>query len=54
MGGPSGPTLSFRIAAIRSESVGPEGPPTKTLAAGRRPTCDPLANPRAAAPPPSY
>ncbi|WP_428995554.1 DUF6053 domain-containing protein [Lysobacter enzymogenes] len=24
------------MAAIRSESVGPEGPPTKTLAAGRR------------------
>ncbi|WP_430538928.1 DUF6053 domain-containing protein [Lysobacter enzymogenes] len=34
MGGPSGPTLSDRIAAIRNDSVGPEGPPTNARAAG--------------------
>ncbi|WP_428995531.1 DUF6053 domain-containing protein [Lysobacter enzymogenes] len=28
MGGPSGPTLSFQIAAIGNKSVGPEGPAT--------------------------
>ncbi|WP_425479353.1 DUF6053 domain-containing protein [Lysobacter enzymogenes] len=28
MGGPSGPTLLFQIAAIRAEGAGPEGPPT--------------------------
>ncbi|ALN60692.1 hypothetical protein GLE_5351 [Lysobacter enzymogenes] len=29
MGGPSGPTLLFQVAAIGSKSVGPEGPPTQ-------------------------
>ncbi|WP_394540928.1 DUF6053 domain-containing protein [Lysobacter enzymogenes] len=28
MRGPSGPTLSFQIAAIAAEGVGPQGPPT--------------------------
>ncbi|WP_428995068.1 DUF6053 domain-containing protein [Lysobacter enzymogenes] len=28
VGGPSGPMLSGRIAAIRNEGIGPEGPPT--------------------------
>ncbi|WP_430538991.1 DUF6053 domain-containing protein [Lysobacter enzymogenes] len=28
VGGPSGPTLSAQIAAIRTEGIGPEGPPT--------------------------
>ncbi|WP_428995382.1 DUF6053 domain-containing protein [Lysobacter enzymogenes] len=29
VGGPSGPTLFGRFAAIRNKSVGPEGPLTK-------------------------
>ncbi|WP_428992857.1 DUF6053 domain-containing protein [Lysobacter enzymogenes] len=29
MGGPSGPTLLFQIAATCANSIGPEGPPTK-------------------------
>ncbi|WP_425480929.1 DUF6053 domain-containing protein [Lysobacter enzymogenes] len=28
MGGPSGPTHLFQVAATRASSVGPEGPPT--------------------------
>ncbi|WP_428992781.1 DUF6053 domain-containing protein [Lysobacter enzymogenes] len=32
VGGPSGPMLLCLIAAIRPESVGPEGPPTKARA----------------------
>ncbi|WP_394538234.1 DUF6053 domain-containing protein [Lysobacter enzymogenes] len=28
VGGPSGPTLSGQVAAIRKKSIGPEGPPT--------------------------
>ncbi|WP_428992782.1 DUF6053 domain-containing protein [Lysobacter enzymogenes] len=41
MGGPSGPMLRSQIGAIRPESIGPEGPPTKAARAapGRdRPT----------------
>ncbi|WP_428992768.1 DUF6053 domain-containing protein [Lysobacter enzymogenes] len=31
VGGPSGPTLSGRVAATGHDSVGPEGPPTSKL-----------------------
>ncbi|WP_394540504.1 DUF6053 domain-containing protein [Lysobacter enzymogenes] len=34
MGGPSGPTPSARIAAIRNDRVGPEGSPTKARVIG--------------------
>ncbi|WP_428995058.1 DUF6053 domain-containing protein [Lysobacter enzymogenes] len=40
MGGPSGPTLLSRIAAIRAKGVGPEGPPTVGLACAARPVSD--------------
>ncbi|WP_428995203.1 DUF6053 domain-containing protein [Lysobacter enzymogenes] len=43
MGGPSGPTLSAQIAAIRDQSVGPEGPPTKT--SGPQHRAGPVAQP---------
>ncbi|WP_425606263.1 DUF6053 domain-containing protein [Lysobacter yananisis] len=29
VGGPSGPTLFSQVTAIRNQSIGPEGPPTK-------------------------
>ncbi|WP_425608217.1 DUF6053 domain-containing protein [Lysobacter yananisis] len=35
MGGPSGPTLLFQIAATWDKSVGPEGPPTSAGAPAR-------------------
>ncbi|WP_394540773.1 DUF6053 domain-containing protein [Lysobacter enzymogenes] len=35
MGGPSGPTRLFQVAAIRPNSVGPEGPPTRAGAPAR-------------------
>ncbi|WP_394538249.1 DUF6053 domain-containing protein [Lysobacter enzymogenes] len=34
VGGPSGPTLLFRIAATRPKSVGPEGPATQAKTVG--------------------
>ncbi|WP_430539001.1 DUF6053 domain-containing protein [Lysobacter enzymogenes] len=68
MGGPSGPTLLFQVAAIGSKSVGPEGPPTGSLQSGpeqactagarrispKSPTarCDSAAPPRSTAAPP--
>ncbi|WP_428992777.1 DUF6053 domain-containing protein [Lysobacter enzymogenes] len=58
MGGPSGPMLLCQIAAIRPNSIGPEGPPTKAAARSDKPaaaaTCDPPGSSPAAAPPPSY
>ncbi|WP_425479350.1 DUF6053 domain-containing protein [Lysobacter enzymogenes] len=32
MGGPSGPTLLFPVAALWHKSLGPEGPPTRGCA----------------------
>ncbi|WP_430538917.1 DUF6053 domain-containing protein [Lysobacter enzymogenes] len=38
MGGPSGPRLFGRIAAIGHKSVGPEGPPTEAALPQKRPS----------------
>ncbi|WP_428992719.1 DUF6053 domain-containing protein [Lysobacter enzymogenes] len=36
MAGPSGPMLLSQVAAIRAESIGPEGPPTTAVASRGR------------------
>ncbi|WP_394538659.1 DUF6053 domain-containing protein [Lysobacter enzymogenes] len=39
VGGPSGPMLSFQVAAISAKGIGPDGPPTvarPTLRARRK------------------
>ncbi|WP_428992754.1 DUF6053 domain-containing protein [Lysobacter enzymogenes] len=51
MGGPSGPMLLFQVAAIGSESIGPEGPPTTAdPKASGSPEGPPQATPGARAP----
>ncbi|WP_425606266.1 DUF6053 domain-containing protein [Lysobacter yananisis] len=51
VGGPSGPMLLCRIAAIWAESIGPEGPPTTAGCGRRRPVPAPELRPQAPAAP---